>query len=799
MTLRLLQFFLLLATTMYGVSQNATLQGTVRDINSRDELIGVSVRVEGSTTGAVTDFDGNYTLILSAGTYTIVFSYVGYEEKSANVTLKPGEIRVLNMELGDLPMLIDALVVTASRYEKKLGEETVSLSVISPAFLEKQNMTNITQALEKTPGVTMIDGQANIRGGSGYSYGAGSRVLLLQDDIPILQADAGFPTWSNIALETIGQIEIIKGAASALYGSSAMNGIINVRTAYPTDKPVTKVSFFSTVWQNPNKKEFDPSIDDFIEVEKNWWRDETIQLADTVVENKQDKQPHDIGFSMSHRQKFGKVDVVIGSFVQKKTEWRYGSFENRGRINGAVRYRASDKITLGLSTNFMLSYSGTFFLWAGTGKNKYIPGITGVPTTTKGVRFNVDPYFNYMDTKGNRHKILGKYFKIDNYNTNNQGNFSQFTYGEYQYQRFIDKIGMVVSGGITASYTRVEAELYGDTVLTGNNLAGYAQIDQKLFNKLNLTVGFRYETNKLSLTERESKPVFRAGINYQAGKYTYLRASFGQGYRFPTIAEKFISTNLGGTIFIFQNRNLKSETGYSAELGFKQGIRIGKLNALFDVSAFYTEYTDMMEFNFTVDEDLNIGFQSQNIGNTRIYGVETTLAGEGKLANKFPVTMLIGYTWINPQFKGFDEPIPGALDNSTPRDNSLIKDYNVLKYRFRHTFNGGFDMKFNFVEFGVTAQYLSFMENIDEVFTLFIPGLLDWRESRQRDDFESRDPKRAYKGDFVLDARIGFYFGKNEQAKISAQVKNITNREYSLRPALIEAPRSYGMRLDFNF
>ena len=77
-------------------------------------------------------------------------------------------------------------------------------------------MNDVKDALNKTSGVTVVDGQPNIRGGSGWSYGAGSRVLLLLDDLPILQTDAGFPAWSTLPTENIGQIEIIKGAASAI-------------------------------------------------------------------------------------------------------------------------------------------------------------------------------------------------------------------------------------------------------------------------------------------------------------------------------------------------------------------------------------------------------------------------------------------------------------------------------------------------------------------------------------------------------------------------------------------------------
>lgn len=81
--------------------------------------------------------------------------------------------------------------------------------------------------------------------------------------------------------------------------------------------------------------------------------------------------------------------------------------------------------------------SGTFFLWKGAvGRDKFLPGdITGLPTVTKSYRILVDPYWNYSDSKGNSHKLLGRYYKITNDNTNNQGNFSDYAYGEYQYQK----------------------------------------------------------------------------------------------------------------------------------------------------------------------------------------------------------------------------------------------------------------------------------------------------------------------------------------------------------------------------
>ena len=114
------------------------------------------------------------------------------------------------------------------------------MEVIKPQMIENKNTTEIQTAMEQIPGVNITDGQANIRGGSGWSYGAGSRVLVMVDDMPLISGDAGQVQWKLIATENINQVEVIKGASSVLYGSSALNGVINIRTAFPSKKDIDK-------------------------------------------------------------------------------------------------------------------------------------------------------------------------------------------------------------------------------------------------------------------------------------------------------------------------------------------------------------------------------------------------------------------------------------------------------------------------------------------------------------------------------------------------------------------------------
>lgn len=787
-------------------AQKATLKGTLTDSKSNETLIGVNISVENTTLGTTSDENGKYELSLDPGSYKIVYSYVGYDNIVKSITLKANQTDNLNIAMGEIQSMLDELVVTSSKFERKIGEESVSIDIIKPAALEKQNLNNVSDALQRSSGVTIVDGQANIRGGSGYSYGAGTRVLLLLDDLPILQADAGFPSWSGLPVENIGQIEVIKGAASALYGSSAMNGIVNLRTAYPTSKPYAKVSIFGSVSDNPNKKDYiyDPAsqtITGETNINKQWWKLDSITLLsgagglfgkDTTIKNTFTKRPYDAGFSIAYREKIGKLDVVAGGMFYKKQGHKWGDNETRARFTVDLRYRINDKISVGVNTNIQTSKSQTFFLWGGEGINKYLPSaVTGIPTESRSFRASVDPFFRYADTKGNSHKVLGRFIRTAIDNSNNQDNSNNFFYGEYQYQRRIEKWNFTVTTGAVANHVRSASQLFGDTTHIGTNIAGYLQLDKKFFKILNVTYGFRFESNRLDKQKWETKPVSRVGVSVQAAKYTYIRTSFGQGYRFPTIAEKYILTELSPGFGIYPNRDLTSETGMTVELGIKQGIKLGKyVRAFADIAGFYSQYKNMMEFNL-VDKP-SFGFQANNIkSQTMIFGMEATIGGEGKLFGKFPTTLNLGYTYIVPKYKNYDE------NNEEYKD---IAKYNVLKYRIRHQFVGVWDIDFKGFTFGLTGIYYSFMENIDGVFATIIPSYFGYAASHLKKGSSLDDEKPKFKGDFVLDTRIGYHFTReNRDFNFSFLVKNITNREYTLRPTLVEPPRSFGFRMDMTF
>lgn len=753
----ILLIIVLLSCSATTFGQRATVKGTVTD--NGEPLVAVTVSAKETRTGTVTDLNGNYQMEFAAGDYTLQFSYIGYLAIIRKISLAEGQTLILDVELSETATLLNTATVTSGKFEKPLGEVTVSLEILQPELIANANATTLDIGLEKVPGVNIIDGQPNIRSGSGYSYGAGSRVLLLINDVPALQADAGFPNWNDVSLENIEQIEIVKGAASALYGSSAMNGIINIRTAYAKEEPVTKVSTFGTQYLSPKDER------------KNWWGD-TLR--------------YDAGISIAHRQKFGKLDVVLGGSYLKEEGPSRAIFVDYFRFNTSLRYRLTDKLSFGIHANLTTGQSGNMFFWANDSTGAYLPS-NGSDFSSEITRYFIDPFLTYFDKKDNRHKFMGRYNSVSNNNTDGNSIYSDFLYGEYQFQRQFDN-NLVLTTGLVGMYSASEGPLYGDTAYTTTNTALYLQADKKFFDKLNLSFGARYEINTISnptlitqtgdtiLTadKRESKPVFRFGANYQAAEFTYFRASFGQGYRFPTVAEKFISTRIGAGQFsipILQNPNLTSETGWSAEIGLKQGFKISNWNGFLDVAAFLMEYNNMMEFSF-VNAQV-IGFQSQNVGNTRISGLETSIAGQGEIG-KVKTSVLAGYTYSNPVYQDFspDDTLASSVN------------YNVLKYRFRHTGKLDIEGSYKGISLGVAMLYTSYMEAIDRVFNAVIPSVEEYRTANQQ-------------GTLITNIRASYQITDNFKASFICN--NLFNNELMLRPGLLEAPRNIGLRLDVKF
>ncbi|GDX51627.1 hypothetical protein LBMAG27_06740 [Bacteroidota bacterium] len=773
-------FFLFVSANLFA--QTGSIRGTITDESSDEALIGVTV--SSGANGVVSDDAGNYIFSLPSGTQTIKFSFVGYETLEKQVIIQAGDTIKLNIELVTNAKELGTIVVSSSRYEKKISEETVSMEVIKPSFIENTNSIDMKEAINKAPGVNIIDGQANIRGGSGYSYGAGSRVLVLVDDVPQLAADAGDVKWDFLPLENLDQVEIIKGAASSLYGSSALNGVINIRTNYPTSVPKTQINFYQGIYQNPKRKEII------------WWGN---------------KQPYYSGGYFTHSQKFGQFDLCFGGNVFNESGFREGEYTERGRVNVSTRYRFKkiDGLAIGLNVNAFVSHTGTFFIWQDDTTGAYRPqgGMDSATTSlaeNNNTRLSIDPYLTYFNKNGNRHSFHGRYYLTNANAKDNKSTNAQLYYGEYQYQHFF-KFGLNLTTGIAANASQITADLYGNHY--ADNEALFLQLDQKK-GRLNIVGGVRYEMFRVDTITSQSPILIRAGANFRVMKASYFRASFGQGYRFPTIAEKFVATQVG-PLKIFPNPTVNPETGWSSEIGVKQGFKVSSWLGYLDLCAFMSEYKDFMEFtfgfhppyawkpgdpiNFT-DFAKYLGFKTINITNAKISGGEFSVIGQGKLFG-LPTNLLAGVTYIIPIDINKVSLVDSLLKENAGATKQIldsISKIKILNYRYQWTAKAEFDISYHSFSTGFSFRYNSFMDNIDPIFNgtdplvpiQVVAGIVPYRQLH-------------HTGDYVIDYRISMKV--NKYVKVSLIIKNLMNREYTERPALIEQPRNFSLQVSAKF
>ena len=827
---KLIGLLSLLFFVLNSIAQDAILSGQIIDSKDNEPLIGANVILKNGK-GVSTDTNGNYSISMAVGKYEITYKYIGYSDQVMKVNLGSGEQKIINISLFEETNLLDDVVISASKYEQKLADVSVSMSVIKPALIENKATRDAEAIIEQVPGVQINENQASIRGGSGWSYGAGSRVLVMVDGMPMLAGDANDIKWSAIPLENISQIEVIKGASSVLYGSSALNGVINIRTNYPKDEPITKINVSNGFYMPgyANRKLTEPDGSTLI----------ALDGSDSIAtRNDQTWWDSPRGYAQANFTHLRKIDeyneLVLGGSFMKDQGYRLGSDDQRIRINGGWKHfsKKFNGLSYGINLNNNFNNSTTFFLWASADSVLHAQGGTHDSTTTMSTsstsRIMIDPYISYMGENGNEHQLKTRFFKTDNQNNTNQASISDYYFSEYQFQKRFDN-KLTLTTGAMSSYTNVKSQLYGDHNST--NIAGYIQGDKK-WNKFNLTAGMRMEYFQIDSVQSKGKlfnkdlnipfqPVFRVGGTYQPMEYTFLRASYGQGYRFPSIAEKYIFSSVGA-LNVFPNPNIKPEYGWSAELGLKQGFKIKNFKGYLDVSAFVTNYTNMMEFVFglynnegkdlntdlealvdefsngngSFEETLNsiFGARTNNIQNANIPGFEISLVGEGEITKDISFSILAGYTFINPTALNPDSLYLSTFSN--PDKSNPNKT--ILKYRNKHMGKVDFQIDYKKISFGSSLRYTSVMMNIDDIFqtdniTIYLPidangTILEipTGESILEGYGSYRNARMA--ADVIFDARIAYQI--NKKSKFSILMNNVLNREYTNRPGNVMPPRT---------
>lgn len=726
--------FVFLSTLAGSADGNGIIKGRITDKNTKEPLPGVYV-IYGKNQGTTSNEDGFYQISPVSGHVSVTFQFIGYQSVTRDVNISEGDTAVLDISLEMKVREIDQIVVSADRVEKRIAELSVSMDVIKTSFLSENHLTDPQEIINKTSGIEVLDGQASIRGGSGFSYGAGSRVMALIDGLPMLSADAGNIKWQYIPLENLSQIEIIKGASSVLYGSSALNGIINFRTSDASNIPVTQFFAEGGLYGQPKNRDW------------KWW--DTPRVFSTI--------------SFSHLQKAGLTDIGLGANLFIDESYRRLNDEKLARLNFKLKHYSAltEGLTYGLAFTGGYNRKTDFVLWedASTGALKQSPSTANLYT---GSFITVDPFISLKKKGRNQHDLRMRFQSTTNRLPDSEQNNSDAVslYAEYQFWAHLADF-MDITAGLSENYASVKSKFFNDH--NSFNLAGYSQLDIRPADRLKAVAGVRLEHYSLDGESEKLVPIIRAGLNWQAAEATFIRASFGQGYRFPSMAEKFAATTIG-SVRIFANPDLLSESGWSAEAGIKQGILAGNIAGQADLSLFMLNNKNLIEYIFGIFPE-GLGFMATNVEQARVYGLETEIM-LSRQYGQFQTTLTGGYTFM----------YPVEVNSMTGRNTDTY-----LKYRRKHSGIISIENSYKKFSLGLSMYIKSKILNIDDVFltTPILPGFGGYWQ-------------RHNTGYTALDLTCGYSI--NEKYKISLAVKNITNTEYMGRPGDIQTPINYSIR-----
>jgi iron complex outermembrane receptor protein len=717
--------------------QTLSINGKVAD-STGAVLPGVNVTIAGTNLGTATDAAGRFSIkIPKPGTYSVGFSYVGYRSiLIADQTIRNKSIS-LNIILHPQPVEADQVITSASKYAQRISELPVSAEVISSDELEKKNITNLEYAMRYVPGVNMIDDQISIRGSSGYSRGAGTRVMLTIDGIPYYTGDTGEIIWEIIPVSEIQRVEVIKGAASSLYGSSAIGGIVNVVTKEITSEPVTYLKTSIGAYDKPAYGIWD-------------WSSELRTNS---------------GLTVAHSNKIGNFGFALSLTRLADMSYRQSSFYTRylGFFKGCYDFSASSTLTL--FANSLNQHNGNFLYWKDS-RNVLVPPDADQGETVTSNRYMLGSVYKNIINDKLYFNIRGSYYRSDwsDQTASHNNSISDLFRLEMQANAILASNLFLVSG-IEATHDNVNSNIFSNQNAYGFGI--YSQAEYKsdmkgvgFINPLSLTFGARYDYSKLSSQIGVSALSPKTGINYHLSDKLILRTSFGTGFRAPTLSEAFTSTTASG-ITIEPNPNLKPETSWTFEAGaYYQLISYtsGWLNAVnFDAAIFQNEFYNFIE---PAIDPTNGLFYFSNVTRARIQGFELN-SDYILLENKLKLSINYTYLWA--------------------RDLQLQQ---ALKYRPRHTANVSLDYFISAFNFGADFRFSSKVEQMD--FELVTLGVV-------KDGTKNADIK-------VLDLRAGYDLRTaGIPAKIYFNVNNVFNYNYVELIANLAPIRNYSLAAEFLF
>ncbi len=702
------RMILFLCLIMAFAINAATIIGTVQDAETGGALPGANVYpLDIKGIGASTDMDGNFRMLnVPRGKLQIIATYRGYQKRVADVKIESenDEIEV-NFKLEPSADMLDKIVVTATRERRILKEVPIRTEVVTNEQLRERSITDLYEALDGVQGVRVEQQCSNCNFSelrlNGLGGGYAKTVI---DGMPIFSGLASVYGMQQLQASNIEQIEIVKGAGSALYGGDALGGVINVIMKEPGFRPSTRFGFnvsehgdynlnFSGTMRSDNyavaysfQHDIENELDQTGNIEDNFVEMENFDnigedgYTDRIFSTNTGGglkaylyEPFGTGSkitaygrAMTEFRKGGYIETFSDPFDPdaehiKTDRYEFGTgynhyFQNgndidinlsytkhyRNATNGAAWDKAIDAGIL--DDDLELTEDGQNYIDE-YGFNRFKSQYYPKPFISDEDLYLIDMKYNqpimpWMDVM-----VGGQYRKSDLVQDINGD--------ENADEKHADDIGIFIQSSMKLMENRTELILGGRVDIHGS--------EDKLAEDVALESGESYEPYESSVFNP------RIAAIYNISDFAIARASFGTGYRVPYLFAEDLHL-CASSPKIYKGSDLEPEKSSSISAGLDFDIPYNE----FGFNAFHNQIKDKVEF---IDPDggevpEGYDFRWTNAGNATTTGIE--LYANGRPLSYLEYAIDFGYTLAKYEERRYGEDIPGHEDSDfIPRAPAL--------------------------------------------------------------------------------------------------------------------------------
>ena len=637
----------------------ATIHGHVIDSRTKEHIPYITVTIDGTTIGTTTDATGHYTLYhVPVGRFKVSVSAIGYANQTKEVDIKCGDDILLNFETTESQISLDAVVVSASRNETTRREAPSLVNILDSDLLGKVSAPTIAEGLSFQPGVRVENscqncGFAQVRiNGLDGQY---SQIVI--NSRPIFSALAGVYGLEHIPANMVERIEVVRGGGSALYGSSAIGGTINIITKEPLRNSGELAHSLTSIGMGK-------ALDNNTTLNASVVTDDRKAGITIYGQNrKRDAYDHNgdgfVEIPVIKSQTIGTQAYIKTSAYSKLTLDYHATSEYRR--GGDKLDQQPHEAMIAETTDHLINSGGLTF--EGTSKNsRHRYSIFASAQATNRDSYygaNMDPNA-YGKTKGVTAVTGAQYlFRL---------NFFELTTGlEYNYDYLFDNPIGYVSQGFTSMQTKQHI----------HNASALAQGEFK-FDKWGFLVGGRLD-NWYSATAKKFLciPSPRVTLRYNPTHDINLRATYGSGFRAPQAFDEDLHILVvgGERTRIRLADDLKEERSHTFTLSGDMYHTFDRVQTNLLVEGFYTMLNDVFALRST-------GYEGED-GATiheRYNGSGATVMGlniEGKVAYMPWVEASAGVTL---QLGKYKTPEQWSEDPEVALATNMFRSPNVYGY-----------------------------------------------------------------------------------------------------------------------